>query len=61
MSSSSARHSPLGQAEASSSRTANGKQPAVEDDYSDEDALLEDDPLGAALPEQYGISALYKM
>jgi len=31
----------------------NGKQPAVEDDYSDEEALLADDPLERDLPEQY--------
>jgi len=47
--------SPLGQAEASSSRApyANGKQPVVEDDASDEEALLADDPLERDLPEQY--------
>ncbi|KAF2819311.1 hypothetical protein CC86DRAFT_460461 [Ophiobolus disseminans] len=44
--------SPLGHAEASSSRASNGKQPAVEDDYSDEEALLADDPLERDLPEQ---------
>jgi chloride channel 3/4/5 len=44
--------SPLGQAEASSSR-APGKQPTVEDDTSDEEALLADDPLERDLPEQY--------
>jgi hypothetical protein len=53
MSSSSHSRSPLGQAEASSSRTSNGKQPAVEDDHSDEEALLADDPLARDLPEQY--------
>lgn len=46
--------SPLGLAEASSSRASNnGKQPAVEDDHSDEEALLADDPLERDLPEQY--------
>jgi chloride channel 3/4/5 len=45
--------SSLGQAEASSSRASNGKQPAVEDDHSDEEALLADDPLERDLPEQY--------
>jgi hypothetical protein len=44
---------PLGHAEASSSRASNGKQPAVEDDYSDEEALPADDPLERDLPEQY--------
>ncbi|KAF2126220.1 hypothetical protein P153DRAFT_378419 [Dothidotthia symphoricarpi CBS 119687] len=53
MSSSSSSQSSRGPAEASSSRISNGKQPAVEDDYSDEDALLADDPLGRNLPEQY--------
>ena len=53
MSRSPSNQSPLGHAEASSSRTSNGKQPAVEDDYSDEDALLADDPLNRDLPEQY--------
>jgi chloride channel 3/4/5 len=52
MSRSPPNHSPLGHAEASSSRASNGKQPAVEDDYSDEDALLADDPLERDLPEQ---------
>jgi chloride channel 3/4/5 len=45
--------SPLGLTEASSSRASNGKQPAVEDDHSDEEALLADDPLERDLPEQY--------
>lgn len=54
MSSSSSRQSPLGHAEASSSRVSNGKQPAVDDDHSDEEALLADDPLDRDLPEQYG-------
>jgi chloride channel 3/4/5 len=53
MSRSPSHQSPLGQAEASSSRASNGKQPAVEDDHSDEEALLADDPLDRDLPEQY--------
>lgn len=58
MSSSSASQSPHGHAEASSSRppsgrTANGKQPAVDDEHSDEEALLADDPLNSSLSEQY--------
>ncbi|KAF3037487.1 hypothetical protein E8E12_004711 [Didymella heteroderae] len=57
MSSSSASPSPHGHADASSSRTPsgrtlNGKQPAVEDDQSDEEALLADDPLNSGLSEQ---------
>jgi hypothetical protein len=60
MSSSSHSRSPLGQAEASSSRTSNGKQPAVEDDHSDEEALLAGDPLERDLPEQYArLDSLY--
>jgi chloride channel 3/4/5 len=58
MSRSPPHQSPLGQAEASSSRASNGKQPAVEDDYSDEEALLADDPLERDLPEQYAPSNL---
>lgn len=54
MSRSPSNQSSLGQAEASSNRALNGKQPAVEDDYSDEDAVLADDPLERELPEQYG-------
>ena len=53
MSRSPSNQSPLGQAEASLSRASNGKQPAVEDDHSDEEALLADDPLKRDLPEQY--------
>jgi chloride channel 3/4/5 len=58
MSSSSTSQSPHGNAEASSShppsgRTANGKQPAIEDEASDEEALLADDPLNGGLSEQY--------
>lgn len=54
MSSSSSSQSQSGHAEASSSRTSNGKQPAVEDDITgDEEALLADDPLERDLPEQY--------
>ncbi|KAH6625683.1 chloride channel [Boeremia exigua] len=54
---SSASQSPHAHAEASSSRppsgrTAPGKQPAVEDDHSDEEALLADDPLNPSLSEQ---------
>lgn len=30
----------------------NGKQPVVEDDHSDEEELLADDPLERDLPEQ---------
>ncbi|KAI8942212.1 hypothetical protein NX059_000295 [Plenodomus lindquistii] len=52
MSSASRNESPYGQAEASSSSTWNGKQPAVDDDYSDEDALLANDALERGLPEQ---------
>ncbi|KAH9867809.1 hypothetical protein IAQ61_007113 [Plenodomus lingam] len=52
MSGASRSQSPYGQAEASSSSTWNAKQPAVEDDYSDEDAILADDPLEHNLPEQ---------
>jgi len=52
MSSSSSNPSSRGQAEASSSRTLNGKQPVVEDDHSDEEELLADDPLERDLPEQ---------
>ncbi|KAF1357752.1 hypothetical protein EJ07DRAFT_167397 [Lizonia empirigonia] len=53
---SSASQSPHGHAEASSSRapsgrSSNGKQPAVEDDHSDEDALLADDPLNSSISE----------
>ncbi len=60
MSSSSPRSSPLGHAEASSSRPSNGKQPVVEEDLSDEeDALLADDPLDHVLPEQYASTKLY--
>ncbi|XPT03202.1 chloride channel [Ascochyta lentis] len=56
MSSSSASQSPRGHAEASSSRASsgrasNGKQPAVEDEDSDEEALLADDPLNSSLSE----------
>ncbi|KAJ4313082.1 chloride channel [Neodidymelliopsis sp. IMI 364377] len=56
MSSSSASQSPHGHAEASSSRApsshlSNGKQPAVEDDHSDEEALLADDPLNTSFAE----------
>ncbi|KAF3041026.1 hypothetical protein E8E11_002636 [Didymella keratinophila] len=48
--------SPHGHAEASSSRAPsgralNGKQPAVEDSPSDEEALLADDPLASSLSE----------
>ena len=53
MSRSPTNQSPLGLTEASSSRASNGKQPAVEDDHSDEEALLADDPLERDLPEQY--------
>ncbi|CAO2651697.1 Nn.00g042670.m01.CDS01 [Neocucurbitaria sp. VM-36] len=52
MSSSSPSRSPPGHAEASSSRPSNGKQPAVDNDASDEEALLADDPLDRDLPEQ---------
>ncbi|KAH6877599.1 chloride channel [Alternaria rosae] len=52
MSSSSPNPSSRGQAEASSRRTLNGKQPVVEDDDSDEEALLADDALERDLPEQ---------
>lgn len=52
MSSASTNQSPYGQTEASSSHASNGKQPAVEDDSSDEEALLADDPLERDLPEQ---------
>jgi chloride channel 3/4/5 len=55
MSTSPPTQSPLGHAAASSSRASNGKQPAVEDDHSDEEALLADDPLDHDLPEQYAI------
>ncbi|KAJ4336302.1 chloride channel [Ascochyta clinopodiicola] len=37
---------------APSGRASNGKQPAVEDDHSDEEALLADDPLNSSLSEQ---------
>jgi hypothetical protein len=53
MSSSSHSRLRFGQAEASSSRTSNGKQPAVEEDHSDEEALLTNDALDRDLPEQY--------
>ena len=58
MSSSSASPSPHGHAEASSSRAPpgcalNGKQPAVDDSPSDEEALLADDPLASSLAEPY--------
>jgi hypothetical protein len=59
MSSSSSNPSSRGQAEASSSRALNGKQPVVEDDHSDEEALLADDPLEHDLPEQYENTAHY--
>ncbi|KAL5119329.1 chloride channel [Pleosporales sp. CAS-2024a] len=52
MSRSPSKQSPLGQAEASSSRASNGKQPAVDDDRSDEEALLADGPLESDFPEQ---------
>lgn len=55
MSRSPSNQSPLGRGEPSSSRAPNGKQPAVEDDYSDEEALLADDPLERDLPEQYNL------
>ncbi|KAL1655672.1 chloride channel [Didymella pomorum] len=50
------RPSPHGHAEASSSRAPsgralNGKQPAVDDSPSDEEALLADDPLASSLSE----------
>jgi chloride channel 3/4/5 len=57
MSSSSSNPSPRGPAEASSSRTLNGKQPVIEDDHSEEEALLADDPLERDLPEQYAQTA----
>lgn len=57
MSSSSPNPSSRGQAEASSRRTLNGKQPVVEDDDSDEEALLADDALERDLPEQYAQTA----
>ncbi|EUC44875.1 hypothetical protein COCMIDRAFT_96959 [Bipolaris oryzae ATCC 44560] len=44
--------SPIGHVNTSSSRASNGKQPAVEDDRSDEEALLANDPLDPDLPEQ---------
>ncbi|PVI06440.1 hypothetical protein DM02DRAFT_610011 [Periconia macrospinosa] len=50
MSSSSSRQSASGHAEASSSRGI--RQPAVEDDLSEEEGLLNSDPLGSVLPEQ---------
>lgn len=53
MSSSSHSASPRGRNDTSSSRSLNGKQPAAEDDRSDEEALLADDPLEHDLPEQY--------
>lgn len=58
MSSSLASQYSHGHAEASSSRppsgrTANGKQPAIEDEANDEEALLADDPLNGGLSEQY--------
>lgn len=53
MSRSPTNRSPVGHGEASSSRISNGKQPVVEDDHSDEEALLADDPLERDLPEQY--------
>ncbi|USP77474.1 hypothetical protein yc1106_04748 [Curvularia clavata] len=52
MSSSSHSRSPTGHVNASSSRTSNGKQPAVQDAHDDEEALLADDPLDSDLPEQ---------
>jgi hypothetical protein len=62
MSSPSASPSPHGHAEASSSHTPsgralNGKQPAVEDSPSDEEALLADDPLASSLAEPYTLPA----
>lgn len=51
MSSSSYSQSPIGH-DASSSRASNGKQPAVEDDHNDEEALLAGDALERDLPEQ---------
>jgi chloride channel 3/4/5 len=35
----------------------NGKQPVIEDDHSEEEALLADDPLERDLPEQYAQTA----
>ncbi|CAE7188719.1 hypothetical protein PTNB85_07645 [Pyrenophora teres f. teres] len=52
MSSSSHSSSQRGRNNTSSARSSNGKQPAVEDDRSDEEALLADDPLEPDLPEQ---------
>lgn len=60
MSSSSASQSPHGHAQASSSRApsgrSNGKQPVVEDEHSDEEALLADDPLNGSLSEKYALA-----
>lgn len=54
MSSSSHSRSPTGHVNTPPSRASNGKQPAVEHDYDDDDeALLADDPLEHDLPEQY--------
>lgn len=53
MSSSSSSRSAHGQPEASSSRSNVTRQPTVEDDRSDEEGLLSEDPLAHTLPEQY--------
>jgi chloride channel 3/4/5 len=57
MSSSSSSQPAHGQAEASSSRRNANRQPAIEDDLSDDEGLLSEDPLEHTLPEQY---VLYK-
>jgi hypothetical protein len=53
MSASPSHQSSFGQAEASSSRASNAKQPTVDDDHSDEEAALADDALDDHLAEQY--------
>jgi len=53
MSSSSSSQPAHGQAEASSSRSQANRQPTIEDDLSDEEGLLDEDPLESTLPEQY--------
>ncbi|KAF2996084.1 hypothetical protein E8E13_004568 [Curvularia kusanoi] len=43
-----------------SGRAANGKQPAVDDEHSDEEALLADDPLSGGLSEQISFKRKHK-
>lgn len=60
MSSASINQSPFGQAETSSSRTPNGKQPKLEHDCSNEESLLANDSLEGDLPEQISFKRIPK-